>query len=229
MQYGFDSVIRAFCWSLIAWIFGAMITSCTVANLEPIHDKKDASSLYDANNASGISFDEGGTSPILQMPFAAGYVSQCTQGVNGSNSHQSPSTKYDMDFDTSNTLKEQVYAPVSGTVRVHMEDASKYFGYHVCIDLGNGTHVILAHLSQIVVKDGDVVAAGQLIGYEGCTGYCSGDHVHIGLHQGDARKMGQFGTSIPVRYLLSDSTAKTGPSAIESSSLVCGIKSLGDK
>ena len=207
-------------------IFAAMFISC--ASTDSFDVMSDASESKDVHEASGVSFDEGGTVPIIQMPFAAGHTSQCTQGVNGDTSHHSTSTMYDVDFDTSNTSKQELRAPVSGVVRVHVEDASKNFGYHVCIDLGNGTYVVIGHMSDISVRDGTSVVAGELLGHEGCTGYCSGDHVHIGLHVGDARKMAQFGVSIPVCYMLSDKTAKTKPSAVESASLVCGIKSLGD-
>lgn len=222
----FDTVLRTFCWSMMVAMFAAMLMSC--ASTEPFDVTEDASSSKDTNDASGISFDNGGTVPIIQMPFAAGHVSPCTQGANGSTSHHSSSTMYDVDFDTSNTSKEELRAPVSGVAYAHKEDVSKNFGYHVNIDLGNGTYVILGHMSEIAVRNGDPVQAGQFLGREGCTGYCGGDHVHIGLHMGDARKMGEFGTSIPVRYMLADKTAKMTPSAIACTSLVCGIKSLGD-
>lgn len=51
----------------------------------------------------------------------------------------------------------------------------------VVIDDGNGYRSIYAHFREAVVKRGDVVKAGQLIGYEGQTGRASGCHVHYGL------------------------------------------------
>ncbi|MCX6715189.1 MAG: M23 family metallopeptidase [Candidatus Uhrbacteria bacterium] len=222
----FDTVLRTFCWSMLVAIFASMLVSC--ASVEPFDAQSSVSSPQDTNESSGISFDEGGTVPIIQMPFAAGHVSQCTQGAYGQSSHHSTSTMYDIDFDTSNTSKEELRAPVSGVAYVHTEDASKNFGYHVNIDLGNGTYVILGHMADIAAKNGEPVVAGQFVGHEGCTGYCSGDHVHVGLHMGDARKMGEFGASIPVRYMLADKNLKSRAEAIDCTSLVCGIKSLGD-
>ena len=178
--------------------------------------------------AEHSSSDQGGTVPIIQMPFASGMSSQCVQGASGSFSHNAVSTKYDIDFDTSNTRKEELFSPVSGVAYVHTEDASKNFGNHLCIDLGNGTYVILGHMSDVLVQNGQQVAAGQLLGHEGCTGYCSGDHVHIGLHKGDAKQMGQFGISVPMNYLLGDKTLGSAPKAVTSTSLVCGLKALGD-
>jgi murein DD-endopeptidase MepM/ murein hydrolase activator NlpD len=51
----------------------------------------------------------------------------------------------------------------------------------VVIDDGNGYRSIYAHLSKAEVKKGDVVEAGDLLGYEGMTGRASGCHLHYGL------------------------------------------------
>jgi murein DD-endopeptidase MepM/ murein hydrolase activator NlpD len=51
----------------------------------------------------------------------------------------------------------------------------------VVTDDGNGYRSMYAHFGRIVVKPGDRVKAGQLLGYEGATGRASGCHVHYGL------------------------------------------------
>jgi murein DD-endopeptidase MepM/ murein hydrolase activator NlpD len=51
----------------------------------------------------------------------------------------------------------------------------------IVIDDGNGYRSIYAHFGKVVVKTGQVVRAGQFIGYEGRTGRASGCHVHYGL------------------------------------------------
>jgi murein DD-endopeptidase MepM/ murein hydrolase activator NlpD len=51
----------------------------------------------------------------------------------------------------------------------------------VVIDDGNGYRSLYAHFGEIVVKRGDEVHAGQLLGYEGRTGHASGCHLHYGL------------------------------------------------
>jgi murein DD-endopeptidase MepM/ murein hydrolase activator NlpD len=51
----------------------------------------------------------------------------------------------------------------------------------IVIDDGNGYRSIYAHFSQVIVKAGDTVKAGQMIGYEGRSGNASGCHVHYGL------------------------------------------------
>lgn len=52
-------------------------------------------------------------------------------------------------------------------------------GYVVTIDHGNGMQTAYNHLSSIWVSGGQSVAAGQGIGGIGCTGICTGPHVHF--------------------------------------------------
>src|SRR6185436_12223137 len=51
----------------------------------------------------------------------------------------------------------------------------------VVIDDGNGYRSIYAHFGKVVVKKGQTVKAGQLLGFEGATGRASGCHLHYGL------------------------------------------------
>ena len=51
----------------------------------------------------------------------------------------------------------------------------------VVTDDGNGYRSMYAHFGRIVVKRGQAVKAGQLLGYEGATGHATGCHVHYGL------------------------------------------------
>jgi murein DD-endopeptidase MepM/ murein hydrolase activator NlpD len=51
----------------------------------------------------------------------------------------------------------------------------------VVIDDGNGYRSVYAHFAKTAVKRGQVVEAGELIGYEGMTGRASGCHCHYGL------------------------------------------------
>jgi len=51
----------------------------------------------------------------------------------------------------------------------------------VVIDDGNGYRSLYAHFGKIVVKKGQTVTAGSLLGYEGRTGRASGCHLHYGL------------------------------------------------
>ena len=51
----------------------------------------------------------------------------------------------------------------------------------VVIDDGNGYRSVYAHFDRIKVHTGQVVHAGQLLGFEGATGHATGCHLHYGL------------------------------------------------
>ena len=45
-----------------------------------------------------------------------------------------------------------------------------------------GNEYWYAHLSQIDVSQGDSLAAGELLGRVGCSGNCTGPHLHFEYH-----------------------------------------------
>jgi murein DD-endopeptidase MepM/ murein hydrolase activator NlpD len=60
---------------------------------------------------------------------------------------------------------------------------SGYDGYGdiVLVDMGHGIEALYAHLASARVTVGDVVWPGELLGVAGCTGYCTGTHLHFEL------------------------------------------------
>jgi murein DD-endopeptidase MepM/ murein hydrolase activator NlpD len=61
------------------------------------------------------------------------------------------------------------------------------YGNFVVIDHGGGLATAYGHQSQIAVGCGEHVEQGQVIGYVGCTGHCTGPHVHFEVRvNGDA-------------------------------------------
>lgn len=52
------------------------------------------------------------------------------------------------------------------------------YGRMVEIDHGMGLTTRYAHMARILVKEGDKVSRGSVIGQLGCSGRCSGPHVH---------------------------------------------------
>jgi hypothetical protein len=168
---------------------------------------------------------EGGGQDALtiELPFESGYQSRCVQGAGGSYSHSYDSTLYDVDLDTPNNVDDLVFAPVGGTAYVHDENRKSGFGVHVNIDQGDYTYVIMGHLDDVLIGDGEEVAAGQLIAVEGTTGNSTGDHVHLGRHQGDASEDASWGDSVEGLIIHADDLSGDGSSDYLTSDMDCDL------
>jgi murein DD-endopeptidase MepM/ murein hydrolase activator NlpD len=53
------------------------------------------------------------------------------------------------------------------------------YGNAIVIDHGGGLATTYNHLSSFLVSSGMGVARGSQIGAVGCTGYCTGAHLHF--------------------------------------------------
>ena len=73
-----------------------------------------------------------------------------------------------------------IYAARSGKVTTASYQAGGA-GYYVSINHGDGYSSIYMHMTHYIVKPGDYVSAGQVIGYVGSTGGSTGPHLHFGI------------------------------------------------
>lgn len=128
--------------------------------------------------------------PELYMPFYKGTSRACTQGNGGTDSHSGKVTKHALDLDTDDG--EAIVSALAGRVGYVKADClpkdpgcGGKFGNHVKLDHGGGFYTLYAHLGVPVVKTGDVIGRGVLLGKEGGTGFTSGSHLHFSLHHGD--------------------------------------------
>ncbi len=69
-----------------------------------------------------------------------------------------------------------IRAPNSG--RVVLTSDLYYSGKTVILDHGMGMYSYLAHMSEIMVKEGDSVEKGSIVGKVGATGRVTGPHLH---------------------------------------------------
>lgn len=75
------------------------------------------------------------------------------------------------------------YAAHAGTVILARWNGG--YGYNIQIDHGNGITTVYGHSSKLLVKEGQHVEAGQVIGLVGDTGYSFGDHLHFEVRIND--------------------------------------------
>ena len=81
-------------------------------------------------------------------------------------------------LDIANSAGSPVLAAASGTV-IWAGWRTNGGGLVVELDNGNGLHTVYNHLGAMLVGPGAVVARGQQIAKVGCTGNCTGPHVHF--------------------------------------------------
>ncbi|HXH21149.1 MAG TPA: M23 family metallopeptidase, partial [Dehalococcoidia bacterium] len=62
------------------------------------------------------------------------------------------------------------------------------YGRFVVIDGPDGIRTLYAHFESIAVKTGERVKAGQVIGEIGCSGTCSGPHLHFEVFDRGVRR-----------------------------------------
>lgn len=158
-----------------------------IATLKPIQanaaNKVEYSNTFNFGNVLQESYD---ADYIYSLPFETGKTHLVFQGYNGKFSHQN---EFSLDLDLK--LGENVLAAREGTVVDVVNtntqscpniSCAKY-NNNILIMHSDGTFGVYAHLKYggTVVKKGDVVEKGQLIGYSGNTGFSSGPHLHFAV------------------------------------------------
>lgn len=120
------------------------------------------------------------------LPFEKGKTHLVNQGYNGKLSHQNIDA---LDFNLK--TGDSVFAAREGKV-VEIQDqhntncaniSCAKFNNKIVIMHSDGSFADYAHLKQkgVVVKIGDEVRKGQLIGYSGNTGFSNGPHLHFAV------------------------------------------------
>ena len=80
-----------------------------------------------------------------------------------------------------------IYASGNGTVAASGQPLAPYdSAFGVILNHGGGLQTWYWHMQpRVVVQPGQQVTAGQLIGYEGSTGFATGCHVHFAVNLND--------------------------------------------
>jgi murein DD-endopeptidase MepM/ murein hydrolase activator NlpD len=116
--------------------------------------------------------------PVVVRP-APGRVTSSFHEARRGHAHQG----VDIDGETGDPVR----AASAGTVVVAGPTPRGFSGYGTIVVIVHtvGVTTLYAHLSRIAVKPGEAVEAGDLVGLMGCTGSCSGSHLHFEVRFGD--------------------------------------------
>lgn len=92
---------------------------------------------------------------------------------------------YHKGIDIANKNAPAIGAAEAGRVTLVARERWGY-GYHLIVDHGGGLETLYAHLQRIDVSQGEKVSRGQTLGQMGCTGRCTGTHLHFEVRKGGA-------------------------------------------
>jgi murein DD-endopeptidase MepM/ murein hydrolase activator NlpD len=139
--------------------------------------------------------------PEVQVPFGCGLVFPVSQGHDvGSHTYNDV---YAWDFRMPEGVP--IVAASDGVVRMARGDSTvggcdpSYAPYanYVVVNHGNGYETQYLHFRDVIVKVGDVVKAGDLLGFSGKTGWACGSHLHFKVARPDGG--GWNNPSVPAR------------------------------
>ena len=106
--------------------------------------------------------------------------------------------KFHAGVDFSAPLGTNIYATGDGTIK-KVKYSRKGYGNSIVIDHGYGYETLYAHCSKILVKRGQKVKRGELIGLVGSSGKSTAPHCHYEVHK-DKRKLN------PINFFYNDIT-----------------------
>lgn len=90
--------------------------------------------------------------------------------------------RYHLGMDIDLEIGDSVKCAFDGKVRIAQR--SKSYGYVVVVRHPNGLETYYAHLSKLLVKPGQELKAGEMLGLGGNTGHSFGSHLHFEVRYG---------------------------------------------
>lgn len=78
---------------------------------------------------------------------------------------------------------EPIRSIQNGVVEKVVDYGNQNIGKGVLVKWEDGKTAIYGHMSEIEVREGEIVSAGDLLGYSGNTGHSTAPHLHFGLKE----------------------------------------------
>lgn len=156
---------------------------------EPVLTEPEPAAPADAGSDAGEPVDATGPLPaggiVAPVPEtivpSIGYIWPVTGPINSPYGPRWGSFHKGVDIGA--TYGTSVAAAGSGQVILATYRNNGY-GNYVIIQHADGSETLYAHLSEIGVSLGQYVNQGDYVGAVGCTGWCSGPHLHFEVHIG---------------------------------------------
>jgi murein DD-endopeptidase MepM/ murein hydrolase activator NlpD len=120
--------------------------------------------------------------------------------------------KFHAGMDFSAKSGTPIYATGDGKI-FKVRRSQRGYGNHVIINHGYGYKTLYAHMKKYIVRQGQTVKRGEVIGYVGSTGTSVAPHLHYEVHK-DGRKIN------PVNFYYNDLNADEYEKMLEISSQI---------
>lgn len=122
---------------------------------------------------------------FITKPFLVPLKSKITSPYGGARMFNGTLKSFHGGTDFRAAVGVEIPASNDGVVRIAKD--RYYAGGSVVIDHGSGIYTQYYHLSKILVKNGDKVARGDIVGLSGASGRVSGPHLHFGIFASGAQ------------------------------------------
>jgi len=117
---------------------------------------------------------------LAKMPIGRPLPSAISSGYGRRQDPFNKQRAFHQGIDFKGRTGDKVRATAAGTVK--RSSYSKSWGNLVVIDHHNGYETLFAHLHKRLVKKGEKVERGKVIGLVGSTGRSTGSHLHYEIH-----------------------------------------------
>ena len=120
-----------------------------------------------------------GTSKGASSAGLSGYL---TKPVSGAKETQGLHGKYRTAVDLASSIGTPIHAAATGVVLIARSSGwNGGYGNYIVVQHSNGLQTLYAHLSDVLVNQGQSVGQGDLIGKMGSSGNSTGSHLHFEL------------------------------------------------
>jgi murein DD-endopeptidase MepM/ murein hydrolase activator NlpD len=131
---------------------------------------------------------------VLSYATTYGYQAPTTSGsliwpvLGPISSYFGPDHPLGIDIDQAGLVGAPVWAAQDATVLFAGGDACCSYGRYVILEGTPGIATLYAHLDTIAVRSGENIRQGETLGTVGCTGHCTGPHLHFEVIDNGVRR-----------------------------------------